>query len=206
MWQRNAVLGVIVVLSLSALLAVQVTTHRGLLLAAAFGAVPPVAMTTLIEFAPAGVQGEPQEGRCWTRSVAVARDNAWRCMVVNSIYDPCFSSEESEDAVVCDATPMNDGLGFRLDLTEPLPTETPLFSEGIHPWIIELEDGRICSFLQGATRGFEGQRLNYGCGEETYILGDPRPDDVWIASEVTLSPDFSSIIRSQETPIRTIWY
>ena len=60
-----------------------------------------ITATQVITYSPGPPTGEPQAGRCWTNSLAVWRDDAWRCIVGNEIYDPCFSED---DSVICGAT------------------------------------------------------------------------------------------------------
>jgi hypothetical protein len=45
------------------------------------------------------------------------------------------------------------------------------------PWFIELTDGAICGFLDGATAAVGSERLNYGCGANSSLglWGDPTP-------------------------------
>lgn len=160
--------------------------------------------TSVILFTPVGIQGETVEGDCWTGSIAVWRAGAWRCMVGNRIYDPCFSIEGDTTEVICGATPQNNGIGFPLKLTKALPTPSPL-PKGQHAWMLELADGTTCGFLQGATKGFDGKRLNYGCSGSWYILGELQANPVWTAEKVMLSGDGSSIAQSALVQIRTAW-
>jgi predicted secreted protein len=59
-------------------------------------------------------------GFCWTTSVKAPRKDAWRCMVGNRIFDPCFSIEGGE-YVFHQPNPATDTGGFLVKLTEPLP-------------------------------------------------------------------------------------
>jgi len=54
------------------------------------GAAGSVAKTEVIAYQPGEPTGDPQEGECWTTSLILPREDAWRCMIENSIYDPCF--------------------------------------------------------------------------------------------------------------------
>jgi hypothetical protein len=123
-------------------------------------------------------------------SLALDRADAWRCMVGNEIYDPCFSDAPHATSVICDATPMKP-TGIRVKLSAPLPTHG--HTQGKQAWILELGDGTICGFLTGATGGVADQRLNYGCTADTYVIGDPQPvGKVWYATEVTVGSQFTS--------------
>ena len=56
--------------------------------------------TRVVLYAPFGFDGLRSDfhvsskihGSCWTGSIASPRSDAWRCMVANRIYDPCFSN------------------------------------------------------------------------------------------------------------------
>jgi hypothetical protein len=54
------------------------------------------------------------------------------------------------------------------------------------PWGLRLVNGDTCVFAQGATDGFEGERLNYACAKNTgWIFGRPdRSTAVWTARSV----------------------
>lgn len=130
-----------------------------------------------------------QNGSCFARSIALSwRDDAYRCTFENAIQDPCFRLPDG--AIVCGANPTKETASpFRLSLTVPLPT-TPLSAAQIeagkkNAWLVKLTDGTVCGFLTGATGGFEGQRLNYGCTDSSFILGDLMPGTTWSARFVT---------------------
>jgi putative hemolysin len=167
------------------------------------------AETEVITFVPGPPTGEPQEGNCWTGSQMVWREDAWRCMVGNGIYDPCFSSGED---VICGANPTIPTDSFLLLLTEPLPApELPQDTTG-HAWQAELADGAICGYATGATGGVGDERINYFCpspdsGQDVVILGDLHPGAVWMAHRAVLTgsmPDLT-VLESAEVPVRTVW-
>lgn len=113
------------------------------------------------------------EGSCWTESLAApGRPDAWRCMAGNTIYDPCFASLAGSE-LACAQEPWAAN-AVLLTLHSPLPERTaptgPLLT-GL-PWALELENGRRCTLLTGATTGIAGMRLNYGCTGDTYAVGD----------------------------------
>jgi hypothetical protein len=168
-----------------------------------------VTATQAITYAPGPPTGQPQEGKCWTNSLAVWREDAWRCMVGNAIYDPCFSSGES---VICGASPVTSTVSFLLTLTEPLPApDVPQDTAG-HAWLVELADGTVCEYATGATGGVGDDRINYFCpspdpSQYVVILGDLQPDTVWMAKRAVLTggPPDPTVLESAEVPIRTVW-
>ncbi len=169
----------------------------------------PITATQVITYTPAIPTGEPQEGSCWTSSLAVWRPNAYRCTVGNQIYDPCFAEG---DSVICGADPTTEETGFVLKLTQPLPTpETPQ-DAAAHAWLVELADGTVCGFATGATYAVGGDRANYLCPssdpkQQVALVGDLQPGKVWMAKRAVTTgnmPDLK-VVESAEAPLRTVW-
>ncbi len=162
--------------------------------------------TEVVAFSPAGVRGPDQEGYCWTESLSSNQQNAWRCMVGNRIYDPCFAPEGETGSAVCGASPIGDPYGFRLKLAQPLPERRPAAAV-IRAWILELADGVTCGFLTGASTGVGGERANYGCTDGWYILGDPQQGQVWTARQVRIevTSQGPTLLDSATVNVRTAW-
>jgi len=168
-----------------------------------------ITVTQVITYVPGSPTGEPREGNCWTSSLAVWREDAWRCTVGNDIYDPCFAEDGS---VICGANPTTTTVSFALTLTEPLPAPEVPPDTANHAWLVELADGTVCEFATGATGGVGDERINYFCPssdptQSVVILGDLQPGTVWIASWAVLTgsmPDLT-VLESAEMPIRTVW-
>jgi hypothetical protein len=105
-------------------------------------------------------------GYCFTSSDVTRRDDAWRCLVGNELFDPCFSSSLAFGIVVC-PVPWTDS-GTEINLSRPLPSpssHTPP-SLSLEPWAVETADGDYCTLSSGASRVIHGQRLNYFCAGE----------------------------------------
>lgn len=198
---RSLLIGAIVVVVLLA---------GGLMVAAA----PPVTETEFIEFFPQGPLAKTARGECWTSSNILPRVNAWRCMVGNQIYDPCFSQSWTSPWVACDIDPVRDGalgVGLRVNLTSPLPDDGWTEEWGFD-WVIELEDGQKCTYLGVDSFTVEDGDVNYACAGADYILGDTFQHDddpdglIYYAEKVRLSPDGSRVVRSTLVPARRVWY
>ena len=78
--------------------------------------------------------------------------------------------------------------------------------------MMQLGNGVICGFLTGATAGIQGQRVNYGCADKTFVLGNPHPDQakrIWYAVEAQLStkpsPTGPTARRIFAISIATVW-
>jgi hypothetical protein len=160
--------------------------------------------TQVIIFHPRSVPSQERTGSCWSTSNVLNRVDAWRCTSDNTIYDPCFSSPENSQVVICDTSPLTDSTGFKLNLTGSLPvrgTVSPVTSA----WVFELADGTNCSFLGGATATFEGKRVNYSCSDGWFILGELQEGQVWTARKIRISSDLSSIEESTQVIIKIVW-
>jgi hypothetical protein len=160
--------------------------------------------TEVILIEPITYEGEA-EGSCWTPSLATFREGAWRCMVGNRIQDPCFSSAAFPDAVICH--PSHDGTGgFKLNLTEPLPTNWSLAADA-SAWIFELADGATCRVASTGTSAFAptGRSIRYACDDGTQIEGSLNTGAVWTAKRVRVSEDMSTVEELGQVTIRTVW-
>jgi hypothetical protein len=147
-----------------------------------------ITKTKIIKFVPP-IPSEKREGSCWTNSTIIQRSDAWRCMIGNEIFDPCYTARD-KTTVVCGSKPdIEKPTGFVLRLTEPLPT--PYVSKGTSSSasMIELEDGTICDAISGAsgaTDGVRTERISYSCrmsSKNTVIYGDIIPGKIWIAEK-----------------------
>ncbi len=158
--------------------------------------------TQVIEFVPPQTTAKQASGECFALSAAATRSDAWRCMVDNSIYDPCFGSQGSSK-VVCVDNPLDSNTYVTLNLTKPLPAPSPVTET--HPWFLQLADGTVCGFLTGATGGVDGERINYGCSDGWVVVGLPQKDTVWTVHEVLLGPlSESGVPEVKESAIANI--
>lgn len=163
--------------------ACQVSAASGNPGADAVGIVP---ATQVKVFHPKGATGSAKGNCDLGGSLALQRADAWRCIVGNEIYDPCFSARAHATSVICGASP-NKPVGITVSLPRPLPAHDPV--QGSQAWILQLGDGTICGFLTGATFGIKGQRANYGCSDSQrdYVVGTPSQGRVWYAVKAILS-------------------
>jgi hypothetical protein len=172
--------------------------------------------TRIIRFVPdTSVRGD-RSGSCWTGSIAVSRPDAWRCMIGNGIFDPCFSSP-GEKFVVCNPNPSKGEPGFRLNLTEPLPKQdmpAPFSDvETGSGWLVELADGTMCSPVTGASGLIGGKVVRYYCenrkkGEDISLLGDLNSSNpLWTAEKATTVQGRGGpkLIKSERIAVRTVW-
>jgi hypothetical protein len=164
-----------------------------------------VGATDVIVYAPPAPSGAEMDGTCFAASQAVWREGAYRCSAGNEILDPCFAVEGATDAVVCGGDPaVAETPTFRLRVTDPLPTEKPV-TDPRHAWQVRLSDGTVCGFMTGATAGVEGERLNYGCTDQSWLAGDLVPGDVWTARRVSLNDQLTPEASPAEVDIKIVW-
>jgi hypothetical protein len=161
-------------------------------------AASPVA-TKVIRFSPLGIRGSlDKPADCWETSLAAPRADAWRCIVGNIIYDPCFSTQGQKNYVICDVNPAGDGRGLKVKLAHPLPAST--VGQGVQAWMMRLSDGTVCSFITGATGLVREERINYGCSNGSEIVGMPKMESVWLVKEIKKGQ--SQVIM---TPVVEAW-
>ena len=116
--------------------------------------------------------GSRGRGYCWTASLAADTANAYRCMQGNEIHDPCFASSPHATTVACFIDPWHPVTILRLTRRLPPHGEQP--AGPVLPWALVTTSGLRCVFLTGATAPMGGQRINYGCTDGSYLLGDPN--------------------------------
>jgi hypothetical protein len=149
---------------------------------------------------------QARSGYCISGSGATPRRDAWRCFSGNYVLDPCFSLHRSSDYVICPESPWSD-TGIKVRLTSPLPLRyggdaSP--TTRLHPWALELANGRHCAFSTGATNVVEGERLNYFCGRGTEegLWGFPdRSSEPW----TILIAHFEATELTERVDIRRAW-
>lgn len=132
-------------------------------------------------------------GTCGTRSLVTNRNDAWRCMAGNDIYDPCFAGSPQKNVAACPQTPFsNTVILFRdsksLD-AKPKSTAHNVHSMG-QPWAIRLDGGDTCVFATGATEVIAGRRMNYTCAKSGWVVGFVnRSTQPWTAESVSSPSD-----------------
>jgi hypothetical protein len=140
------------------------------------------------------------KGNCWTTSIVAERPDAYRCMVGNDIYDPCFGVSQAQALCPSGGPWTNRGLL----LNSPPPSGQLNKDDGTSgpPWALQLSDGINCVELSGATEVIAGQTLSYGCGEGVGLYGDVnRSAQAWTIFE---GKPHSATLSQQ--PIAVAWF
>ncbi|MCL5260205.1 MAG: hypothetical protein M1561_00770 [Gammaproteobacteria bacterium] len=167
---------------------------------------------------------KPQAGDCWTNSIAASsRADAWRCMIDNTIYDPCFSTAKP-DIVVCDADPANNKPGIlvksKTPLVKPKSVEKPALASA---WMLKLADGSVCTPFTGTMpiipEKDNVKAVQYGCSDSkqcdsklgcenlTGLLADSiKPGATWMAKKIYYSSGKAiKILKIQDVKIIKVW-
>ena len=148
---------------------------------------------------------QTMSGSCFTSSAVTERDDAWRCLVANTIYDPCFSSEFAFGVVVC-PIPWNN-TGIEIQLATPLPKASGHVapSRKLQPWAIQTDSGADCVLASVAgPRPIHGRHLNYFCGAKSKLglWGFPdRTAQPW----TIFSAPLNARVLSHRVAIRRAW-
>jgi hypothetical protein len=140
----------------------------------------------IVYFPNTSLQNKIEEGSCWTNAISLPhRNDAWRCAWGNTIEDPCFSLP-GDDSVVCVYDPRNENDAVVIKLTKPLPEHFDVSAEHNkdRAWFIEMEDGSICSPINGTSDVDEnGNRADYACSAGGDIYGDLQEGLFWKTSD-----------------------
>jgi len=167
----------------------------------------PLRSTEVVKYVPPDGPRQERSGNCWTGSIAAPRGDAWRCMVGNEIFDPCFALGA---AVVCDANPAVEKSGFRLVPEKPLPSESPAAADPGTGWLIQLVDGRVCNRATGARGMVDGKMTTYYCtsknpDESAAVLGELKTGEVWTAEVAVLERATWKIKERMMVPVTKVW-
>ncbi|GLV54829.1 hypothetical protein KDH_17250 [Dictyobacter sp. S3.2.2.5] len=117
------------------------------------------------------------------------------------IYDPCFSSANYPNAVICDANPARYTRGLKATLAGKLPVTTAAEASA-QPWVLQLPNNVYCTFATGATWIVNNERVDYGCTDNTVIAGLPKQGTIWTANVVPQG----QMTRTVVTTVVHAWY
>jgi hypothetical protein len=142
------------------------------------------------------------KGSCFSGSSEANRNNAWRCIIGNFIYDPCFSSSAAPGIVLCPNHAWSRS-GTEIKLKKALPTQfankTKPSTKGT-PWAMQTTSGLKC-VLQGM-----GPFLNknvfadYACSGGTWLWNQPkRKQQPWTIRAGAMTP-------TQTLQIKKAWF
>lgn len=157
---------------------------------------PEISATNVIKFLPPEILPEEQkEGSCFASSAAAPfRNDAWRCIAENTIYDPCFKTSK-KGMLFCQMNPLAIG-SFLISISEQLPEPSSMESlKNNWAWFLKLKNGTYCLPLAETAPVAEGEDVVFECSDKV-LLSDLAEGAVWTAK----------IINSLEkVEIETVW-
>lgn len=114
-----------------------------------------------------------ERANCWITSLASNRHDAFRCMVVNTIYDPCFINafDINFKTIVYPIDVSGNNKYFKVDSSEKIFNQKGETYGQIDkfPWYIKLSDNTECRFITGATNVIADMRIDYACYGDSNI-------------------------------------
>lgn len=176
---------------------------------------PAVSPTIVIPFEAQNIgTGNSKIGRCFSGSIAYPfRQDAWRCLAENKIYDPCFQTSE-KNTVFCQMNPLKTE-SFLIKLTQPLPApDAPSITQDNWSWFLVLKDETYCSPFTGLKPFLGRDKIaNYGCksfhnpDEYVVLLGDLVKGNVWKAQKAVLAKNGSiwEIQSEEQVEVMAVW-
>lgn len=143
-------------------------------------------------------------GHCFAGSIADDRNDAWRCLSGNLLYDPCFSSSKAGGIVLCPVAAWKQS-GIEIKLTKSLSggnTKKPS-THGL-PWAIETTTGLKCAFVTSMQPGIGHHFGSYACAKGSEYLWDKpnRKTEPWT---MYVAPATAKSL-SKKAKIKIAWF
>lgn len=111
-------------------------------------------------------------GICIGQSQLILREDAWRCQVDNTVFDPCFiKAGAQQQQLICPKSPWTSE-GVAIHVATPLDNEQHigLDMSRTWPWAIELSNGDYCQAVS-ATQTFDSMPVRYQCSNDNVLIG-----------------------------------
>jgi hypothetical protein len=129
-------------------------------------------------------------GSCSGISIAEPyRQDAFRCSVGSLLYDPCFTTKDS-NLMFCQVNPVS-GIPVVIRLTKALPKiATSKIVQDNWAWFLKLSDGTVCSPFTATRPNISGKTGYYGCrsldkNQRLILVGNLIKGDQWTANLLT---------------------
>jgi hypothetical protein len=115
-------------------------------------------------------------GHCFAGSNQADRNDAWRCLSKNVLYDPCFSSSKDRGIVLCPVAAWRRS-GVKIILNKGLPTNAGnrrAPSTNVRPWAMQTVSSVKC-LLEGMGPVISPQVFgDYACLNGKWLWGQPN--------------------------------
>lgn len=158
-------------------------------------------------FPPAVLPTATKQGKCQLNSIAQPyRQDTWRCVAENKVYDPCFAIQE--DKVICQMNPLVNDI-FIIKLASPLLPKT---AKDNWAWFLTFNDGTYCAPYTGRRPQVQNEEVYYGCktptGNQTMvILGELKKSTKWTARTAILlfQNNQWKVSSIKEMEVKEVW-
>ena len=120
-------------------------------------------------------------GQCAQQSELIKREDAWRCISENKVFDPCFIQPDGSHLhAVCPTSPwVNQAV--EITVSSPLDNKQyqALDMSRTFPWAIELTTGEKCQAID-TREEYDGLPVRYRCDKQTELIGHvQRCEGMW---------------------------
>lgn len=84
----------------------------------------------------------------------------------------------------------------------PVANEAAAALSGLDlPWALDLANGKRCGLLTGATAALAGMRINYGCADGGFVIGEvDRSQPVWVVNYYD-----EGTLATELVAVETVW-
>jgi hypothetical protein len=160
-------------------------------LAGGLQAVPPQPTQVVRFHPPATLPERAQSGSCHVPALAAPyRDDAFRCVVDQTTFDPCFATKAGQ--ALCGVDPRKPATATLVNFPSAGSSASAPVSRTI-AWFVELADGSTCQPLVGTGREIEDLVEIYTCrfgplGDADAVLGEiDTSAAVWTIRKVLIN-------------------
>ena len=155
--------------------------------------------TTTVDYVPT-VPEETRSGFCERHSDLLALASAWQCETSEGdSFDPCLLADDNT-TLICAPSPMANYLGFRLELTKPLPEAAQVTAQPPSPiWQVRTDDNELCSVNRLGNLAVDGQIVTHICDDGLALLGAiDRSGAVWTVEKGTLVNNSEGVLTVED--------
>lgn len=111
-------------------------------------------------------------GSCSGQSQLIVREDAWRCQVEQTVYDPCFiKTAPASRQLICPSSPWSSE-AVAIDVAAPLDNSQHLTLDMARalPWAVELTNGEYCQAVISSST-VDSMPVRYQCSNNQVLIG-----------------------------------
>lgn len=140
-------------------------------------------------------------GTCSGQSQLSVREDAWRCQVEQTVYDPCFiKATHQSRQLICPSSPWSSE-AVAIDVEAPLDNSQHVTLDMARalPWAVELSNGEYCQAVI-STHTIDSMPVRYQCSNNQLLIGHlQRCKAPWSMLEHTVS----GVVRAE---FKKVWF